>query len=125
MLSQPIPLTPTDEIGAKSEQVVNPWPFRCGPMVGIVLDVQTDESLGDAEHNRNGYTTITPATGIREGGSGCEPVLHEEEKRNVGKGTGEESGSAIFASSAHNLRDFGLDLTFEWSVKLVPRDINV
>ena len=53
MLSQPIPLTPTDEISAKSEQVVNPRPFRCGSMVGIMLDVQTDESLGDAENNRN------------------------------------------------------------------------
>ena len=89
-------------------------------MVGIVLDVQTNESLGDAEHNHNEYTTITPATGTREGGGGCEPVLHEEEERNVGKGMGKESGRAIFASSAHNLRYFGLDITFEWSVKFVP-----
>ena len=89
-------------------------------MVGVMLNVQTDESLGDAEYNSNEHTTFTPATGICKCGSGCKLVLHEEEERNVGKGTDEESGCAIFTSSAHNLEDFCFDFTFERSVKLVP-----
>jgi hypothetical protein len=46
--------------------------------------------------------------------------LHEGEEGDVRKGTGEESGGAIFTPSAHNLKDFVLYLTFEWSVKFVP-----
>ena len=120
MLRQPIPLTSTYEIGAKSEEIINPWPFRGGSVVGIMLDIQTDESLGDSEHDSNECTTIKPASRICEGSIGCELILHEEKERNVGNGTGEECGGAIFTPSAHNLKDFVFYLTFERSVKFVP-----
>jgi hypothetical protein len=120
MLRQPIPLTSTDEVGAEAEEVVNPRSFRGGSMVGIMLYIQTDEGLRYAENNSDENTAIAPAGRICKGLSRREPVLHEGEEGDVRKGTGEESGGAIFTPSAHNLKDFVLYLTFEWSVKFVP-----
>ncbi len=89
-------------------------------MIGIMLDIQTDESLRYSEDDSDEYTTFTPARRIRKGHGRRELVLHEGEECYVGKGTDEESGGAIFTPSAHNLKDFVFYLSFEWSVKFVP-----
>ena len=46
MLFHPQPLAPTNEISAKAQDIVNPDLSRSGSMVGIVLNVQSNQGLG-------------------------------------------------------------------------------
>jgi len=39
MLRHPIPLASTDKISTKSKEVINPWTFRSGTMIGIMLNI--------------------------------------------------------------------------------------
>ena len=87
-------------------------------MAGVVLHVQPDESLCNAEHDRNGNATLVPVLRIEELGGG-ELVLHEEEEGDVGEGTEEVAVGPILASGTNDLEHLRLDLALEGCVKLV------
>mmetsp|Transcript_18637 Transcript_18637/g.39090 ORF Transcript_18637/g.39090 Transcript_18637/m.39090 type:complete len:437 (+) Transcript_18637:467-1777(+) len=116
MLGQPGPFASPDEIGSKSEQIVDPRLFGGGSVIGIVLHVQADggagHSKGDGEENSLG--------GVEVGGGG-EGVLEEEEEGDVDEGSEEKSGRSEFAAAAHNFEDFGFDFAFEFRVEFVFR----
>ena len=106
VLFHPQPLASSDEIGSKSKKIVDPRLLRGSSVVGIVLDVQTDERLRD---------TIDDGHGV--GGNASNPVvLHGEEETNVKESTGKVSGSSEFTSTSDNLEDFSLNFTLERSV---------
>ena len=78
-------------------------------MVGIVLDVQSNEGLRDSIDDCQS----------KGGRSGHPQVLQSKEKADIENGAQVPSPSSKFTSTADNLEDFPLDFTLEFSVKLV------
>ena len=106
VLFHPQPLASSDEIGSESKSIVDPRFFGCGSVVAVVLNIQTDQRLGDTVND-----------GKCVGGNTGDPVVLESEKEtNVKECTGKVSRGSELASTSNNLEDFLLDLTFEWGV---------
>mmetsp|Transcript_16482 Transcript_16482/g.40255 ORF Transcript_16482/g.40255 Transcript_16482/m.40255 type:complete len:242 (-) Transcript_16482:221-946(-) len=109
MLFHPQPLGSANEISTQSVHVVDPWSLGGSSVVGIVLDVQSNEGLRDSIDN-----------GKSKGSRGGHPqVLQSKEKTHVENGSNVPSPGSKFTTTADNLEDFTLDFTFEFSVKLV------
>ena len=121
VLCHPIPFVGANEIGTESKEVIDPGTFGGSSVVGIVLNIQSNECLCHTKDNGDGHTTLIPVAVVKECGGSGEFVLHEEEECNVGKGTEEVAGCSEFTSSANDFEHFGFDLPFEGCIKLVPR----
>ena len=79
-------------------------------MIGIVLNIQTDEGLRDTVNN-----------GKSPAGTLCHPkVLEEKEKGDVKDATRDPANGSKFATTTDNLEHFALDLPLKLRVKLVP-----
>ena len=111
---QPKPLASTDEISTKSKDVVDVVVLRCGSVVGIVLNIQTNQCLGN---------TIDDGKGPRRS-VGDPKVLKVEEKGNIKGATGMPSKSSEFSPTTNNLKDFALDFSLKFGVELVPKAKN-
>jgi hypothetical protein len=112
MLFHPEPLASSDKVGTQTKHVVDPGPPRSGAVVGIVLHVQSNKSLGYTVNNRQSV-----------GGSTSHPqILKVKEKGNVRKGTEQVSSGSKLLSTSNNLEDFPLDLLLKGSTKLVAID---
>ena len=80
-----------------------------GTVIGIVLDIQSNRSLGQTIDN-----------GKRPGGAlGHPEVLKVKENGNVGNASEPESWSGKLAATTDNLEHFTLDFAFKLGVKLV------
>jgi hypothetical protein len=90
-------------------------------MIGIMLDIQPNERLGNAKDNCDKYTTFIPIIVIEKRSRGREGVLQKEEECYVDEGPGEVSRRSEFTSSADYLEHLRFDLPFEGSVELVPK----
>mmetsp|Transcript_30461 Transcript_30461/g.65366 ORF Transcript_30461/g.65366 Transcript_30461/m.65366 type:complete len:252 (+) Transcript_30461:1444-2199(+) len=109
VLFHPQPLASSDEIGTESEQVVDPGLLGGGSMVGIVLDVQSDERL------RN---TVDDGQDVR-GGCRYPKVLEREKEGDVEEGTRKITIGSKLTSASNDFEDFLLDFAFEFGVPLV------
>ena len=110
VLFLPQPLAPADEVGTQSQQVVDPWTFAAGAVIGVVLDVHPDEGLRKPVHDGQ-----LPRRSARD-----PQVLQVEKGHNVARGAEEVPQGPELAAAADNLEDLLLDFSFEWGVELVP-----
>lgn len=110
VLFHPKPLATADEVSSKTQKVVDPRPLRSSSMVGIMLDIQTNKSLGDPVNDSHGVA----------GFSGNPKVLHVEKETNVTHSTSIPSECSELLTTSNNLEDFTLDLALERGVELVP-----
>jgi hypothetical protein len=112
VLFHPEPLASSNEVSTQTEQIVDPWPPRSGTVIGIVLHVQSNESLRHTVYNSQSV-----------GGCTSHPqILEVKEKGNVRKGTEQVSSGSKLLSTSNNLEDFPLDLLLKGSIKLVATD---
>lgn len=119
MLSHPIPFIGSNKVRSESKQIIDPWVFGCCTVIGIMLDVQPNESLCNTKWNSQEYSTLVPVVVVEECGGGGEGVLHKEEECYVAKCSEEEAGCTKLTTSANNLEDFLLDFTFKGRIELV------
>jgi hypothetical protein len=112
MLFHPEPFASADKVGTQTKHVIDPGFSRRGAVVGIVLHVQSNKSLGHTVNNSQ-----------RVGGSTRHPqILKVKEKGNVRKGTAQVSSGPKLLSTSYNLEDFLLNLLFKGSIELVAID---
>ena len=76
-------------------------------MIGIMLDIQSNQCLGDSECNGE----------FEGGGLGSPEVVEYDVEANVEEGAEEVSVGSEFLSSAYDFEYFSLDLAFEFRVE--------
>jgi hypothetical protein len=110
VLFHPKPFAPTNEVGSKTKHIVDPGFPRRGTVIRIMLDIEANERLRHTVNN-----------GQQKGSFGCDPkVLQTKEESNVKSTPEKPTRGSELTSTAHNLEDFLLDLSFKWGIKLVP-----
>lgn len=109
MLLHPQPLAATNKISTQPQNVVNPRCLGGCSVIGVVLHIQTNQSLRYTIDNRecDSRTREDPQ------------VLKTKEESNIKEATEEPSKSSKLASSSDDLEDFSLDFLLEGSIKLI------
>lgn len=110
MLFHPKPLASTDKVGSETEDVVDVMVSGGSSMVGIVLNIQSDESL----RNSIKYSECPRRA------TSYPKVLQVEEKGDVECATKMPSKGSKFPTTAYNLENLALDLSLKLGIKLVP-----
>jgi hypothetical protein len=109
MLLLPEPLGASNKVRSESEKVIHPCFLGRSTMIGIVLNIETNECLGHTINDcqPKGRTVQDPQ------------ILKKKEETNEEEGTKEVSRCAKLSSTTHNLKHFLLDFSLKGSIKLV------
>jgi len=106
----PQPLGAANEIGTQAKQIIdNGIILGAGPVIGIVLHIQTNKRLQNVIEN-----------GQRPRGTVHHPtILQIEKESHIADGTKEPTGGTKFLTPMHNLENFVFDFLFEGCFKFV------
>ena len=109
VLFHPEPLASSNQVGSQTQEVVDPRSLGSGSVVGIVLDIQPNESLGDTVQN-----------GHAHGASLDNPhVLEAKEQTNIEEASEVPPHGAKLTTTSDNLEDLRLEFPLKGCVKLV------
>jgi hypothetical protein len=112
VLLHPQPLAATNQVGKDTEKVIDPGAFGTGSVIGIMLDIHTNQGLGNAKEEGHGNS----------GALKRKEVLKVAKGRAITDGAKEPSIGSEFFSAADNLKDFAFDFAFKLGIKLVSVD---
>jgi hypothetical protein len=108
MLLHPKPLATTDKVGTESQKIIDPDFSRGGSMVGIVLHIQTNQSLGHAVDNGKSKRRLLYPL-----------VLKVKEKDDATNRSKEISWRSKLAATSNNSKDLLFHFPFKFGIKFV------
>lgn len=109
VLFLPEPLGTADKVCSQTKQVIDPGFLAASAMIGVMLNVHTNQGLGDTVDKRQ-----LPRRSLRH-----PQVLQIKEEGYIANGTKVPTIRAKLATATDNLEDFRLDLTLKGRVKFV------
>ena len=109
VLTHPIVFTSSNGICSESEQIIDPGSSGSRTVIGIVLDVESNQCLGDSECDCH----------FEGGGLGGPEVVEGEVEGDVEDCAGEVAVGSEFLSATDYFEYFFFDLAFEIRVEYV------